>query len=61
MVVANFYDCDTTIDLSNYKIKNLLTSNYDDFLNENGVITIRPFESFVIDVNKKRSNPNEVK
>ena len=58
LVVANFYNCEASIDLSDYIILNNITSNYSDLLNKDGVISIRPYESFVLDVKKRN---NEVK
>ena len=58
LVIANFYNCEASIDLSDYILLNSITSNYSDLLNNDGVISIRPYESFVLDVKKRN---NEVK
>ncbi len=59
MVISNFYDRESKIDLSDYNIKKLIISNYPDFDGKSELV-LRNYESIVLEVSKKRSI-NEVK
>lgn len=50
LIINSFVGFETTYDLSKYKIKNVILSNYKDTITNNNIITLRPFESIVLEV-----------
>lgn len=53
LVVCNFFDKETSINLSDYIIKKVLLSNYQDSPKDLGLLTLRQYESYVFLVENK--------
>lgn len=50
LIINSFSEEEINYDLSNYKIKNIILSNYKDNIIKNNNIKLRPFESIVMEV-----------
>lgn len=50
LIIANFFDQEAKIDLSHFKVKQILLSNYDELREDLNHITLQPYESMVLEV-----------